>query len=49
MQLAARAAFGPCSEWYVELVLLHMLSFQGEYSNRIKHRWVGEIERVPWA
>jgi len=37
------------AEWYVELVLLHMLSFQGEYSNRIKHRWVGEVERVPWA
>lgn len=37
------------AEWYVELVLLHMLSFQGEYSNRIKHRSVGEVERVPWA
>jgi hypothetical protein len=37
------------AEWYVELVLLRMLSFQGEYSNRIKHRWVGEVERVPWA
>ena len=37
------------AEWYVELVILHMLSFQGEYSNRIKHRWVGEVERVPWA
>ena len=37
------------AEWYVELVLLHMLSFQGEYSNRIKHRWVGEVECVPWA
>ena len=37
------------AEWYVELVLLHMLSFEGEYSNRIKHHWVGEVERVPWA
>ena len=32
-----------------QLVLLRMLSFQGEYSNRIKHRWVGEVERVPWV
>ena len=37
------------AEWYVELVLLHMASFKGEYSNRIRRRWIGEVERVPWA
>ena len=36
------------AEWYVELVLLHMLSVQGEYTCRSKHRWVGVGERVPW-
>src|ERR1035437_1011344 len=38
------------AEWYVELVLLHMMSFNGEYSNRTKaQRWVGAVEPVPWA
>lgn len=37
-------------EWYVELVLLRMLSFEGEYSDRTKaERWVGAVDRVPWA
>ena len=33
------------AEWYVELVLLHILSFQGEYSNRIKHSWSAKSSR----
>ncbi|HML18005.1 MAG TPA: hypothetical protein VK419_13325 [Bryobacteraceae bacterium] len=38
------------AEWYVELVLLRMLSFSGEYSDRTKaQRWVGAVEPVPWA
>jgi hypothetical protein len=38
------------AEWYVELVLLRMLSFAGEYSDRTKaERWVGAVDLVPWA
>lgn len=38
------------AEWYVELVLLKMLGFTGEYSDRTKaERWVGAVDRVPWA
>jgi len=38
------------ARWYVELVLLNMLGFVGEYSNRtLAPRWVGAVERVPWA
>jgi len=38
------------SRWYVELVLLKMLGFSGEYSNRTRgRRWVGTVEPVPWA
>jgi hypothetical protein len=38
------------AEWYVELVLLRMLNFSGEYSNRTKAQgWVGSVDRVPWA
>jgi len=36
--------------WYVELVLLRMLHFTGEYSDRTKaQRCVGSVDRVPWA
>lgn len=38
------------AEWYVELALLSMLRFSGEYSDRTKaQRWVGAVDRVPWA
>jgi hypothetical protein len=38
------------ARWYVELVLLRMLGFSGEYSNRtLARRFVGAVERVPWA
>jgi len=38
------------ARWYVELVLLNMIGFVGEYSNRtLARRWVGAVERVPWA
>ena len=37
-------------KWYVELVLLSACGYRGKYSNRTKlHRWVGEVEDVPWA
>ncbi len=37
------------SRWYVELVLLRMLNFTGEYLNRTRALVVGDVERVPWA
>ena len=33
----------------IEGICRFSVQHQGEYSNRIKHRWVGEVERVPWA
>jgi len=37
-------------KWYVELVLLSACAYKGKYSNRTKlHRWVGEVENVPWV
>jgi hypothetical protein len=36
--------------WYLELVLLNTLGFAGQYSNRtLARRFVGAVERVPWA
>lgn len=36
--------------WYVELVLLALFGFDGEYGSRLKWpRWVGQVELVPWA
>ena len=37
-------------KWYVELIILNRCGYLGTYSNRTrKQRWVGEVERVPWA
>ncbi|MEG2788096.1 MAG: hypothetical protein RR942_09770 [Romboutsia sp.] len=33
---------------YVELSVLHIINYKGEYSNRLKDRWYGEVEVVPW-
>ena len=33
---------------YVELVMLHLINYKGEYSNRLKERSYGEVELVPW-
>ncbi len=35
--------------WYIELLLLKLMGFNEGYSNRIRAKWVGEIETVPWA
>ncbi len=35
--------------WYLELVILRQLEYQGDYSNRLKQRWVGQVEPVPWV
>lgn len=37
------------ARWYVELVLLRMLNFTGEYLNRTRALVVGDAERVPWG
>lgn len=38
------------AQWYVELVILSACGYTGEYGNRtILRRWVGQVEKVPWA
>lgn len=37
------------SLWYIDLILLHLCGHQGRYANRLNHRWVGQVESVPWA
>lgn len=34
---------------YIELVILSLIGYRGEYSNRLKDRWYGEVEVVPWG
>lgn len=34
---------------YIELVLLSLIGYKGEYSNRLKERWFGEVDVVPWS
>ena len=33
---------------YIELIVLSSIGYKGEYSNRLKERWFGEVEVVPW-
>lgn len=35
--------------WYLELLILRFLDYQGEHNNRWKHKWVGETEPLPWV
>jgi len=38
------------SQWYVEMCLLRLMHYQGQYANRVRlNKWVGETEAVPWA
>lgn len=42
----------PCwqlAQWYIEMFLLRLSGYSGQYSNRLRARWVGEVEFVPWA
>jgi hypothetical protein len=34
--------------WYLELSLLKLFNYSGEYYNRLKIGWIGEVEHVPW-
>lgn len=36
------------SLWYIELVLLRLCGYNGNYPNRLSQRWVGQVEPVPW-
>ena len=33
---------------YLELIILSFIEYKGEYSNRLKDRWFGEVDLVPW-
>ena len=35
--------------WYQELAFLYLLNHQGHYFNRVRARWRGQVEPVPWA
>jgi len=37
------------AQWYIELLILRLSGYSGQYSNRLEARWVGEVEDVPWA
>jgi len=38
------------AKWYLELAVLSVCGYNGEYSNRTRlRRWVGQVEKVPWA
>ncbi|HYI92881.1 MAG TPA: hypothetical protein VEX68_05015 [Bryobacteraceae bacterium] len=37
------------SQYFVELALLRLFRYEGQYGNRTKRRWVGQVEFVPWA
>ena len=34
--------------WYLEMSILAICGYASTYGNRLKQRWVGEIEDVPW-
>ena len=35
--------------WYVEMLLLKLLDYNGIYANRLTQQWRGQVEPVPWA
>lgn len=38
------------SQWYVEMCLLRLMQYQGQYANRVRlDKWAGDSEAVPWA
>ena len=37
------------SLWYLEMGLLAACNYSGTYGNRLKQRWVGQVENVPWC
>lgn len=37
------------SMWYLDLILLRLCEYQGDYSNRLAQRYVGQVVPVPWS
>jgi hypothetical protein len=35
--------------WYLEMGMLAICGYTGTYGNRLKQRWAGQVEEVPWA
>jgi hypothetical protein len=35
--------------WYLEMGILAICGYSGTYGNRLKQRWVGQVENVPWS
>ena len=35
--------------WYLEMGILAICGYSGTYGNRLKQRWVGQVEDVPWS
>lgn len=35
--------------WYIEMLLLKLLDYNGIYANRLTQQWRGQVEPVPWA
>jgi hypothetical protein len=35
--------------WYLEMGLLAVCGYSGTYGNRLKQRYVGQVENVPWT
>jgi len=34
--------------WYLEMSILAVCGYSETYANRLKQRWVGQVEEVPW-
>lgn len=49
MPISAKLDLQQLAFWYVELVLLRFIGYRGDYVNRQRARWVGEVEPVPWS
>lgn len=37
------------ARWLLELMVLSVTGYQGQYANRLKRRFQGEVESVPWV
>jgi len=35
--------------WYLEMGILAICGYSGTYGNRLKQRWIGQVEDVPWS
>jgi hypothetical protein len=49
MPISAKLDLQQLAFWYVELVLLRFIGYRGDYVNRHRAGWVGEVEPVPWS